>query len=282
MKIDSSVDPFFKQKSIILDNAYDPYVRNRYIEHIAKDDIKSIVFHDNDLSLLKYFPNTEYVQFRSDYENIETLYEFKNLKGISTLSKAPLDFTRFEKLQYLRISPSKAQIVQMSNCKNLKNLSIYNYNQSDLSCFSLMPNLENLIIDNCKIESLCGIENFPNLKNLTIQYCIKLKDISKLKEILNLEDLYLENVYKIEDYNVFYSLTKLKSLFMVRDTYAGFSNISSIGFVKNMPNIENFFISSYKIQDKDLTPLLKVKNADVYPFLKSYNIKESDLHWTDN
>lgn len=103
-----------------------------------------------------------------------------------------------------------------------------------------------------------------------------MKSINKLACLKNLETLKIFDCNGVEDLEeTFSQLKTLKELTIVtRETVAP-QYLRSLSFIKEMKALQSFW-SDYVIVDKDLTPLLRLKNAEIED--KSYyKIKNKKL-----
>lgn len=83
MEIKEVYNDFFQKESgIIIDDAYDLYKRNRYVQYINNKNITFIASQDNDLNYLKELPHIKYISIPRDVDCIDGIYFLERLKGI--------------------------------------------------------------------------------------------------------------------------------------------------------------------------------------------------------
>ena len=158
----------------------------------------------------------------------------------------------------------------------LKKLYLLGYLNSDLKAFS-MRGLEELTLDMSRIKTLDGIENFPSLRYFAADYCKKLKSIKELACLKSLETLKISDCNGVEDLEeTFSQLTTLKELTILTLETVAPQYLKSLSFIKEMKALQSFR-SNYVIVDKDLTPLLRLKNAEIFEDKSYYKIKNKNL-----
>ena len=81
-----------------------------------------------------------------------------------------------------------AQLVGLSECRNIESLSIFGYDSRDLSDLQIPPALKSLFIaDSRRIGSLTGIEQASSLVHLVIRNCPEIKNLDILSGLPNLK-----------------------------------------------------------------------------------------------
>lgn len=279
MNINKHISIFFKNlaNGIVLDNAYDIYMRNQYIDYVYNKNINYIWSQDIDMNMISFFPDIEFLTVPQDAENIQALYNLKKLKGIEISARCldELDLSQFNNLEYLLVIEKPKKMNNLEGCKNLKHLYCSQWKILDIDDLKCLNSLESLTLQFCeRLQSLKGIEYFIHLKELKIEYCLKLRRINDLKEIKgSLKRLTLEDCNKIEDLNTIELLYELEWLHLFSFQTRVINKFPSLKFVNQMPHLKNF-LTDYKIGDGDLTPLLKVENVDILNFYPYYNLKE--------
>lgn len=279
MEIKSFKSLFFEglDNGIVLDNAYDQYKRNRYIDYINENHINCLEFQDVDMSLLMYFSNIDFLIVPNDAENVEVLNKYNRLIGLEIdadlLEK--LDLSLFKQLKYLVVYNFSNQKLDFTLLTNLKSLILRMSDIKNLENLKELSNIESLYLDFCKkIVSLKGIEKLFGLKKLVLDYCTKLEDVNDVSN-LGVSLKYL----KISDCNNIRSLEFLKDLFKLETLYltsfeTKFINIlDSVSFVEKMLKLKNF-MTDYRIKDGDLKPLLKIEKVELLRFYRYYNLNE--------
>lgn len=280
MNIKTHFSIFFQDlaQGIVLDNAYDLYLRNRYIDYVDKFNINYISSQDIDMNMLKFFPNIEFLTVPPDAENLHALYNLKKLKGIEIFARCfdDLDLTKFENLEYLLVQEQPQNIHQLEHCKKLKHLKCSQWDSTDVSDLKSICTLKSLELEFCgKLQSLNGIGNLTILEKVSIIYCSKLRQIEELKGVKDsLKRLILEDCNKIEDLSTIALLCNLEFLLLSSFQTRGVNKLPSLKFIREMPHLKEF-LTDYKIEDGDLTPLLKVDKVDVLKFYRHYNLKEN-------
>ena len=126
-------------------------------------------------------------------------------------------------------------------------------------------------------KSLFGIACLRNLEELDIEYCRKLEDISEMGNLKKLKILRLFDLpNKVNDFTILSDLQYLEKLYLINTEEGGQKSIPTIDFLKKLPNLRECFIN-YNVLDGDLTPLMRLDEANIIVDRKHYNIKNIDL-----
>ena len=280
MEIASSFYFDNKEKGIVLDNAYDLYKRSQYIKYVRENNINYLLCRDADMDLLTFFPDIKFVSLPQEAKNIEGLYALTSLTGleISAQNLNKIDLFKFADLKYLVVYGELNENYDFINYNNLESLCLRQTDIKDLSFLKKGSNFKFLMLDyNSRLKSLNGIQNLK-LNKLWLDYCLKLEDISDLSEICQLlRHLSICDCNKITDlYQILTSLHNIENLYLTNEETAKNNTLPTINFIKNFPYIKDF-MTDYKIEDGDLTPLLDVENVVILKYYKHYNLKPENF-----
>ncbi len=177
------------------------------------------------------------------------------------------DIERLVELEGSTYGDSSFEITSLKGleiAKNLKTITMYNNNISDLSPISTLTQLENLYLGNNNISDLSPIQNLINLKQLTIG-ANPISDVTVLKNFPNLDTLDLSE-----------------------------TNVD-ISVVTLLPKLDYLNLDSANITSKDLVAVSSLKNllylhlndndlTDVSALSKLVNLKQlllEDNHVTN-
>lgn len=272
-------DNFFgKVNEIEVDNVYDNTIFYRAINEINEKKIEHYKSNDYDLSILKHCPTIKYISISGE-ATLNDLIGLENIRGIKIGlpigDNESFDFCRLPHVNMLAIHADGKNRTWMK-MDWLKKLYIHEYLNSDLKAFS-MRGLEELTLDMSRIKTLDGIENFPSLRYFAADYCKKLKSIKELACLKSLETLKISDCNGVEDLEeTFSQLTTLKELTILTLETVAPQYLKSLSFIKEMKALQSFR-SNYVIVDKDLTPLLRLKNAEIFEDKSYYKIKNKNL-----
>lgn len=269
---------FGKVNGIVVDNVYDNTIFYRVINEINKKKIEYYESNDCDLSILKQCPTIKYISISGEAA-LNDLIGLENIRGISIGlpigDNESFDFCRLPHVNMLSIHADGKNHTWMK-MDWLKILYIHEYLNSDLKAFSIRG-LEQLTLNMSRIETLDGIENFPSLRYFEVDYCKKLKMINKLVCLKSLEMLKISDCNGVEDLEeIFSRLKALKELSILTLETVAPQYLKSLSFIKEMKALQSFK-SNYVIVDKDLTPLLRLKNAEIFEDKSYYKIKNKNL-----
>lgn len=266
-------------KGIEVDNVYDALVHQRAVRAINENSIEYYRSHDHDLSILKECPTIKYVRVPSEAK-LKTLVDLKNLKGVIVCGlygeNENFDFRQLEQVeQFVILSCGKNRTwLEMSQ---LKKLWVEPFPDQNLGCLNHMRELKCLSLDGGKVITLKGIENLQKLQKVKLGRCNRLKEITALGLLKNLIYLQISDSNHIENLeNILASLKNLKELKLLNTFSSTRGKLKSLQFVDDMESLESF-VSNYIIKSNDLTPLLRLKNADIFEECKNYNIKNNML-----
>ena len=264
-----------------------------HIEFIQTNDVKKAIVIAETIGFLKQCPNLEYLwilpAISAKEFDYSPLYDLPNLKwlqcessyGIHDEFVATIDYSRLTSLKRLLVSGKKGHINVESAQTITSLLCDFGYpNAESLANYIPSEMLINLSLNQSSIATLAGIEVALKLKRVRLSYNRRLEDISALRYLRNsLACLEIDACGKIKDFSVLQELTELEFL-----TLKGSNSISSISFIKNMPNLKYLHLTM-NVEDGDLTlceniQYVRIKNRKHYShkdanFSKHYiNIEE--------
>jgi len=269
---------FNDAKGIIIDNAYDAYTLNCLIKYYESNNILFLQSQDNDLNYLDRFSNVEYLSLPQEAYNFDNLNRLTKLKGLSIYSSKidMIDENILKKLQYLNIIYDDKTKVDFTTLDSLKSLRIVNCPFVDLCIYN---SLEYLELNYCKkIINLNFLGNLTMLKNLKLSYLPALNNIQGLERFeYNLEKISIIDCKKVDNVELTLSkLKELKEIQIITEEIETKLKLKSLCFIKELVKLESF-TTNYKIEDGDLSYLLKLKDVIIIPFYKHYNLKDKDL-----
>lgn len=183
-------------------------------------DIKDVV-----RVLINLYSSSKNFEVISNLSNLEFLrlddikkskLELKNLQNLKELIiKANGLITGLEflnKLERLEIYSWKKEFGLLKLPKNLYRLELIRFNGENLD-FSIQSNINELGLYYCyKTINISEIVNYKELKKIHFQSCKKIKDLTPLLYLKNLEEVYLEDQGTIESIQFLRNIKTLKSL----------------------------------------------------------------------
>lgn len=219
-------------------------------------------FHNGDLEFLKDHPDVRGISLLSvekiDISGLRFLEKSLEKLTVSD-NRQSLDLSRFPKLEEFR-GDWHPKLSITPECQRLRVLYLCKYKpkSKDLTKLPPLPELEDLEFVQGNLVSLKGIGRYPKLERLELSYLTKLKTIAGIQELRDgqLETLDCENCKKIQDHA---SVKDVASLKLVKFNDCG--EIPNIGFLNDMPNIENFRFVGTNVLDGDLNPLLRLRST---------------------
>ena len=272
-------DCFFgNKKGIIVDNAYDAYILHNLVRYYEDNHILFLKSQDNDLGFLNKFAKVEYLSLPQEACNFDNLNKLKALRGISVYSSkvCMIDLDILNRLEYVDIIYDDKAKIDFDIFESVKFLRLFKYPFSDLCMFN---SLEYLELNYCKkIVNLQFLERLTSLRSLKLSYLPALKDIQSLKKFKqSLEKISIVDCKKIDNVETTLSkLKKIKDIQIVTEITDTNLVLKSLDFIKELFELE-VFATNYKIEDGDLSQLLKLKDANITAYYKHYNLKDKLL-----
>jgi hypothetical protein len=265
---------------ITLDDAYDGFKRNRYIDFVKNENINYIWSQDNDMDLLSFFPDIEYLTIPGGAENLKSVQKLRKLKGIELSYNcfSEIDFNDFSEIESLVIHGQINDTNKLAKIKTLKHLYCSQWELKSLETLSVLTNLETLVLDFCKnLIDLNGLSKLKNINRFRIIYCKKLTNISEIKNVgKSLKILDIIDCAQIDNLSYIQNLKNLVSLSILTTNAKKINSFESLKFINDLNNLEEF-TTDYKIKDNDLSPLLRLQDAVILNYSKKYNIRDKDL-----
>ena len=235
-------DPFFYFNSDELE-ANITFVKEKKIENLMLIS-NSNGYNLKDLGFLHELPFIKNIEMGA----CQQIEKFDGLLSLSNLNT-------------LVIAPNKKVKINLSQLKNLKNLSL-SYNPKIIGLEHLI-NLESLNISSGN-DAFYNFEMFTNFKKLNTLKIVQasITDLTFLKENTKLESIefnYMKRAFSIE--GIQYLKNNLKKL-----NFSSSKKIDNIHLVSQLVNLESLgFIESVKLENaKILEPLKKLKAFGMY------------------
>jgi len=150
-------------------------------------------------------------------------------------------------------------LVNIDQCLNLNDLSLYGYSPKKKDCSGLpnVPLLKRLKITQSPIHTLNGLQKFTQLEELEFNYCSKLEELCSLeKSKETLTHLLFDCCKSIKNHAYVKQLQHLDTL-----AYNSSGTISSIKFIKKMNGLKSFRFVDTDVADGDLTFCIGLRYA---------------------
>jgi Leucine-rich repeat (LRR) protein len=210
-----------------------------------------------------------------DIQGLSGLSELEYLYLATGNNKDKLDFSVFKKLkdcyfEWLKGSES------IFDCLSLEYLCIYGYNGKSFEEISKLINLKRLsIIHNRTLKDLHGIERLIQLENLRLRGMTKLEFVEEISQLKSLRSLWLCTCKKIQNIDFVAELTNLIEL---RLTNLG--EIASLEPILQCKKLEYIdFIDGTTIIDGDLSILERMSSLKKIYFInrRHYSHKQEQF-----
>ena len=212
---------------------------------------------------LEYCTNLEHLDLNGD--------KYTDLTPIANLTK----------MKTLNIANNKAvtDISCLKNLTNLINLYADNSNISDISVLANMTNLKSLHIPYNSIKSLNGLESCTNLEDLDLNGD-KYTDLTPITNLTKMKTLNIANNKAVTDISCLKNLTNLINL------YADNSNISDISVLANMTDLRSLHVPNNPITDFSVLDSLHVTDR-ILPKISQnlfhnseFKLVQKENHWS--
>ena len=231
------------------------FAKERNIRNICIKGNPHGVF-DLDLSAFALFPEIEVVNICDDFKisNVGQADSFYDTQ-IRSLAlhenfKFPLELHRFPHLTDLYVTETaKLKIRRLR--ETLLNIEMRKLSHDDLSIFRDTPKLKKLSLVSPKISSLNGLEGCADLEEIFLFLAPRLTDIRAINQLGNLKRLWFERCK-----NMTQSVLEQITSSSLKILHVRFS-VEDLSFLKNFPNLEEFYFTD--IKDGNLYPLLDTK-----------------------
>ncbi len=205
------------------------------------------------LNFVEKIASLEYldIEYNKKITNIIALSNLENLKELNLGSLKKLEdlspISNLKNLESLIISSTNvSDITLLENLENLKILSCINVDIPNIDVVSKFTKLEELYISSNLITDFSPLENLISLKKLILT-STNFKDISKLKNLKNLEYINLNYTKNLENLEVLGSFTQLKSI----DMYGIVMSDISFEWLSSLKELTEFNIMIPKHLKKD-------------------------------
>ena len=144
----------------------------------------------------------------------------------------------------------------------VKSLSIrLKVSQEFFNAVCKMKNLERLHFWTSTVEDISEISKLTNLTRLDIESFNRLTDISPLLKLQKLRLLYIENSYKIENYDIIGKMTQLVGLKLNGSITAPKKlRLSSLKPFLNLKKLEHLDLLACAVIDNSYDTILKLEN----------------------
>ncbi|MCT2561807.1 hypothetical protein [Chryseobacterium herbae] len=246
------------------------------IEYIKTNKVLSISINSDTIKDLSFLEDINFIeeiylnQFDIDYSG---LYYLKNLKEITINIHNPkprpnIDYSRFEKLEYLSLDWYDEALALSSNLK-LKTLYIWKFKPKNksFSLVSLPDSLEKIHITESNIQNFEGLK-LPNLKSFEGYYCSQLNSLEGLKNTCEkLEILILDYCRKLTQYEDLKYSVNLKKLIL-----GDCGDIQDLNWLVSLKKLKHFSFYNTRLVDGNVNPCFDIKYVS-FKNSKHYNHK---------
>lgn len=268
-------DLFDDIKGMRMDNSYDPYVLSQAYQYYRENDLKYIESQDNDLSFLEKFPDLEFLLIPVEAYHFEKLNSLLHLKGLilSSNNLSMIDKKILNQLEILSIACNTRDDIDFTQFSHLKKLRVISFCEEEINInHSHIESIE--IVYSKQLKKINVTENTTHLKKIVLDYLPKLYE-------LNAPFLQI-NYFSICDCNQISNLipmikrmVNLETLILISEEKSSLA-IESVNFLDELKKLK-YFMTSHRINDGNLIPLLRLKDASILKFYRNYNIADKDL-----
>jgi protein phosphatase 1 regulatory subunit 7 len=234
---------------------YTKYVNLKNIAHISVSE--TFGYSANDIEFLSNCQSVKYLSIDSpSIKDYSPIYSLKTLQRLDFGVEAPngeVDLAQLPSLEELNIYHYK-NYCNLDKCKKLKRLNITYYypKTKNLEELSKLSSLSILYITKSDIDSFKGLGELKQLVKLRFTYLSKLQMIDELGRLSDkLESVRFDTCKNIKNHDYVRFLKSLKLL-----AFSNCGDISSIRFIKELPELKAFIFLKTNVVDGDLSPCI--------------------------
>ena len=240
---------FFNKEGFLLDDAYDPYKKYRYIGYFKEHQTEYIRCQDADLRNLLCFKGIRYLTIPVEAENYQDLENLSSLIGIelcgTQISMIPLSVKRNLQSVIIHCSNDSMDFADFINLHELKMDGFPGFKNPNCQ-FLRGLKLKKLSLSSRNLKSLEGIESQSELEELELSYCSNLADISHISSLNNLKSVVLSANNKLINNKL--KTTSLNCLpvyvehlsVLGTESSAERSRFTSLSFLQRLTNLNEF------------------------------------------
>lgn len=256
-------------------------------EHVAlinQYQLDKAAVREHNLEFLRNCPSLRHITIAPSVvhgkrPDFSPLYDMPKIQSVAINSFFFADPQRdCEKLDYTRINGLEmVHVGQSDDCSfrevpTLKSMSVRDAADVDVSGLFCSKELDSLRLITCKIKSLDGIEKAPKMQVVRLHYNRSLQNIDALVGVKDtLRALTLEKCSRVKDLSVLERLVNLEHLWI-----EGNQTLPSLDFIRKLPKLKTF-IFDVLVEDGDMTPCEGLEYVYCNRSRKHYNIKDKDL-----
>jgi hypothetical protein len=214
------------------------------------------------LDFLKYFPFTKRFQVDSFYleslDGLRCLPPSLELLAIGRTKKrlSLAVLKAFPKLRELFLEGHHKDFQVVSELIELERLNLCSITLPDLSPLVPLRKLWSLWVGLGGTKNLRLLRDFKALKYLELWAILGLTDISSIECVPTLEELFLQDLPRVETLPDFKQLTSLR-----RITFKNMKGIHDLSPLTNAPNLEQVnFLAASRMKVEDFEPLRQMKS----------------------
>jgi len=217
-----------------------------------------------DLGFLQFIPSVSKLVvncLKGPIENVERIGDLQRLTSLKVGITQLRDFCFLERLSplletlYLEEAQSKKlSLKAIVRFPRLRRLYIERHHK-DLELIGTLPNLQSLVLRSITVPSLSFLTSLSSLRVLNLKLGGTTK-LDELSELLNLRDLEIWQVRKLEDIRVVARIPKLETL-MLQDL----PNVTEVPSLASCSSLKTLFIKHLKSLE-DLSSIAEAPNLE--------------------
>jgi hypothetical protein len=166
---------------------------------------------------------------------------FPDLKALSILGECPESFPDLRhnvKLTELTIQYDRHFLEHWIDLPQIKDLTIYDYDEADLTPLSKLINVVRLKIVRGTMKSLDGLEDLPALRTLVVVTAAKLVDLSAIVRSVHLHSVMFEMYKKVTDWSFLAQKRNMHQLAL--------DVVDSVDFKNELPDLTFLYVKKLK------------------------------------
>ncbi len=153
--------------------------------------------------------------------------------------------------------------------KDVEILWVDHINQATFDAICGLTNLKSLYIQSNRIKDVSRIVMLKNLEHLALLNFTKVESMSVLKEMVHLKTVTLENLKKVSDFTFLSELVDLVGLEIEGAMYAS-QKIDNFEFISTLKKLKYLKLINTKANSKDFTPLTNLVELEMFQSSANY------------
>ncbi len=146
-------------------------------------------------------------------------------------------------------------------------------NQDTFDAICTIEGLKSLYVQSSRIKDISAISNLKNIEHLALLNLTKVDRISVLSELPGIQTLKLEHFKRISDFRLLSTLTTLQGLQIDGSMYTA-QRVDNFNFIRSLTKLKYLTLINTRATDKDLSALLALRHLEMLQSSANYPKRE--------